>query len=188
MTESPQNQPADVVRKVSPHSVAKWFSAAVLASIVALSAYRSYLANSRYYMIQSGKNQIYEIDRQTGQTWIISGSKKIEVKDPTKAELMPLSLISQVDGRFGPRLYEGIGGFTGDFAGDLYNGTNWSITEVQIHLTPEFKVGETWSRTFHTEVSIKPFASGYVNFHISDRREFEKFSWTITEVRGFPPD
>jgi len=128
---------------------------------------------------------VYEVDRQTGRTWVIIGDKKIEAKEPTlppALQTIPRSLTAKINGRVGP------GSSRGYFSGDVYNGTQWTVRELRLELTVHTKDGESWVRSFHIDTTINSYKTSTIVFDVADRREVERFTWALVEARGYPPD
>jgi hypothetical protein len=74
----------------------------------------------------------------------------------------------------------------GLFRGDIYNGSNWTITELIIKVEAKEKTGAVrWKRDFRTSEFIPPLTSGEISFSVTDDKDIGHFSWKITEIRGY---
>jgi hypothetical protein len=52
----------------------------LILAIAGLIAFYLHLQNSRYNLVGTGKVVVYKIDRRTGETWRIWGTKEMPVK------------------------------------------------------------------------------------------------------------
>jgi len=182
---NPKNELAERFHDFLRLPVAKWIAAALILGIAGLFAYHMYLSNSRYQVIQTSRGVVYELDHQTGRAWVIRGDTKVESIDPagpTKQQTAPPALAARISARIGPSTSRG------SFSGDIHNGTGWTLTELDLQLTLHFKDGDSWSRLFRVDVSVKPFKSDHLSFDVAERREVEKFTWALVEAKGHPQD
>ena len=59
-----------------------FFAIIGILAVASIIAYYFYLQNHRFYIISTANGIAYEIDRRTGQSWLLSGNKKIPQEDP----------------------------------------------------------------------------------------------------------
>jgi len=108
-------------------------STAILA-VVGLLAYLLYLQNSRYSTTGTEKGYAYVVDRKTGESWLLAGEQKVahEQTKPTQGIVdLPSSELQKITGN---------GGFGhGSFDGKLYNGSDWTISEIVVCITANEK-------------------------------------------------
>lgn len=193
MTEPPPVKTEDSTHKLIRHPYARWiplacgFIFAFVVLLTAVYAYRHYVSSTRYYMIQTQEGEVYEIDRRTGETWVIRGTERTTVEDkepePT-ACVLPDAEMEKIDSKLEPD-YEGK---INDIREFWYNGTDWEVNQVTLTVTAKFKDGKSWTRKYVEDVHGKPFAAFHVGpIYTGDYREVDDLTWHLNEVRGFPP-
>jgi len=146
-----------------------------------LIAYALYLNNTRFYIMTTSKGVAYEVDRRSGKTWILLGSKKIEQIDELNVDRslksIPYADLQKLTGRARLSSY--------GFSGSIYNGTSWIVKEITFTLTVKEKDGSVrWSREYIDNVNIAPKTSGDVYFDVTGAEEFGEWTWGIKEARG----
>ncbi len=148
-----------------------------------LAGYYMYLANNRYYIIGGDRGLAYEVDRVTGRTWMLLGSKKEEHQNPARADAslkqLPWSELAKVTGN------AGLG--SGGFSGKVYNGsTKWTITRLVFRVTAKDKGDvDRWTRDLSEDVTIAPLATQNFFVTVTGDDKIESSSWTITAAYGY---
>ncbi len=145
-----------------------------------------YLQCKRYEIAASDKGMAYMIDRKTGQSWMLSGQEKVGHVPPRESERLselPLLANNALKGRAGFR-EDQLGGNYGDFAGVLYNGSDWNVREVTFKITAKEKDGATrWERKYRTRIHMDALTSKEFRFQVIEERGAE-VEWRIDSARG----
>lgn len=88
-------------------------------------------SHNRFYIVHGDKGVAYEVDKKTGQSWMLrGGSKYLHTSDDVKRKKekqLPLSVTGSITGNAGLN--------NGKFEGKLYNGSDWVITRMIINVT-----------------------------------------------------
>jgi hypothetical protein len=166
-----------------------WFTGtnkfAILAvGILALSALLAYwlhLSYSRFYILSAGDGAAYEVDRQSGDTWILYKTRKTRHEDPAKhdgpLETVPHSERTKITGN------SSLG--YGRFSGKLYNGSEWVIKQVVFRVTAKEANGSVrWSRNFKAQMRIEPLTAGTFEVAVTGDANVVSHTWDISEVWG----
>jgi hypothetical protein len=193
MIEPPPLKTESNIHKLIRHPYAKWvalacgLASAFVVLLMAIYAYRYYVSSTRYYMIQTKEGEVYEIDRRTGDTWVIRGSKKTKVEDESTVPVLPDAEMEKIEGEL--KLND-----AGSLIGKLYNGTDWKLNQVTLTVTLNSKDGKSWTRKFVHDVDGDPFATFDVFVPTGKKNIFSSLdsgtinhTWHLKEVRGFPP-
>jgi hypothetical protein len=152
-----------------------------------------YIVSNRYATVNAGSGRVYKVDRRTGESVLIFGSKEIPVKasgkndeassyggsdTPQERELTGLEL-ALLTGRAGLS-------YGNHYSGSIYNGTRGlTVTEVQITVTTTV-AGEEVSRSYRDEVSIPPETTGDFAFDIIVGDKNASYTWSISSATGRP--
>lgn len=115
-------------------------------------------SHNRFAMLLAANGQTYEIDKRSGEVWLIQGDSKIPVGDPaaprprlTELEMSPdeldaLSVEAQV--------------INGTLMGRLHNGGQTPLTRVVLTVKAHEPDGAPrWSREYNEGLFVKPMAS-----------------------------
>jgi len=134
----------------------------------------------------SQKGAAYELDRKTGKTWMIYGSKKVEAESESSEggvgnhKTLPYEERAKLAGR--ANLNEG------SFSGRIYNGSDWTVKELVVIIKALEKDGtQRWKRRFQEKITIKPLTTGYFSIIIVDGGNADSFEWNIAEASGYSP-
>jgi hypothetical protein len=104
-------------------------------------------------------------------------SKKDQVKIK-ESELLPIEESSKITGS----LY--IDHF-GSLCGEIYNGSNWIITDVILRVVVKEKKGKVrWDRRFKDELNITPLSTSNIHLKVTGNEDIPLFEWSLEEVRG----
>ena len=72
------------------------------------------------------------------------------------------------------------------FNGEIYNGSNWTITSVTFRVVAKEKSGSVrWDRKFKETVRINPLAASNFTVKVSEAEDVASFDWSIDEVLGY---
>ena len=113
-------------------------------------------SHNRYYITAGDKGIAYEVDRKTGESWILFSdgkeSHQVNLEDRRKEELFPTEVSSMITGN------AQINSSSKWLEGELYNGSDWVVTRVIINVSVVQKNDGTVlkSRDFSEALTIKP--------------------------------
>lgn len=72
------------------------------------------------------------------------------------------------------------------FNGEIYNGSNWTITSVTFRVVAKEKSGSVrWDRKFKETVHISPLAASNFAVTVSEADDVGSFDWSMDEVLGY---
>ncbi len=151
--------------------------------ICGLIGYWLYLEKNRYTIIKSGSPGItYEIDKKTGKSWMLRYDKKIEQIDPEEKEKINLAMTQPLPNEefkkvTGNALFSDLK----TFCGDLYNGSTWIITKLNIRV----KCME-WEREFSVITNISPLTTESFSFKVTGYKGNPNYDWLISGLWGHP--
>ncbi|MDA1138628.1 MAG: hypothetical protein O3B01_08600 [Planctomycetota bacterium] len=156
---------------------------AAIISICGVIGYYLHLENNRYEITTSSKGIAYQVDKKTGESWVIRGDTKVPHESPkpsVPAAVMPYSESSKVTGRASLSY--------GYFKGNIYNGSSWNVSEFTVELTVKEKDGSVrWSRRYKESISLPALQTKDFIFQVTGDAENGDLSWGITEVKGYAP-
>lgn len=154
---------------------------AILAAACLIGLY-IWTSQNRYYIMTGDRGVAYEVDRKTGQSWMIFGEDKIPHQQETKSLhneqklTAPASLLVTGNARL----------LNGSFRGKIYNGSDWTITRVVIKITAKEADGATrWSRNFSHSLTILPLSAEYFSFNVTGDEGVKDAPWVIDQVFGY---
>ena len=132
-------------------------------------------------MTLQGNTLPVRTNRLTGSTeyflmgqWIAQKSQEAK----KKSTVLPLSEQAKVSGN------AGLSGY-GSFSGRIYNGSNWTITDMIIRVLPKEKDGTVrWNRRFKTSEVIPPLSTQSIQFSVTGDDGVASVEWSIEEIRG----
>lgn len=179
---------------------------AVLALAVVLSV-AIYVRGNRYAPVNVGQGRIYRVDRQTGETVLITGALMVPISARTSPDkrspsrdLAPAELL-----KLAGRLATGVS--PDRLSGSVYNGNDGlTVTELQIAVTtaparnlfagilgpgvrqghgvsPSKVNGQEVTRLYQADVSVPPLATGGVDIDIL-RDKGAEVTWRIVAAKG----
>jgi hypothetical protein len=103
--------------------------------------------------------------------------KAQETKKKTK--VLPLSEHIKVTGNAGLTGY-------GSFSGKIYNGSDWTITDLIIRVMPKEKDGKIrWDRRFQASEVIPPLSTRSIQVAVTGDENVAAIEWSIEEIRGY---
>jgi hypothetical protein len=72
------------------------------------------------------------------------------------------------------------------FNGEIYNGSNWTISSVTFRIVAKEESGNVrWDRKFKETVRINPLAASNFAVAVSEAEGVGSFDWSIDEVFGY---
>lgn len=72
------------------------------------------------------------------------------------------------------------------FNGEIYNGSDWTITSVTFRVIAKEKSGSVrWDRKFKDTVRITPLATSNFAVNVTEAKDIGSFDWHIDEVLGY---
>lgn len=156
---------------------------AIILVIGGLVGWNQYLNKNRYYLVGADKAIAYEIDRQTGKTWMIRGYKKKEHKESPKIQkaltVLDKDQLTKVTGNADLS--------SGTFSGKLYNGCDWVVDEVIFLVIAKEDDGAVrWERKFRVEgLELKPLETNYFSVTVTGEKKIGSFNWGIVKALGY---
>jgi len=155
---------------------------AVVAGMTILVCYYTWSIHRRYYIMVAAQNIAYEVDRKTGETWMLHGTKKILQKADReltrRVEELPKQAAHLVTGNAGLR--------SGYFSGRLYNGSDWIVTRVIVHVIAKEEDGTVrWSRKFADEILIQPMTTGSLSITVVGDAGIKDVEWSVENIYGY---
>ncbi len=137
--------------------------------------------NNRFSIVTASDGQTYQVDKHSGQTWLIDGKKKILVEDPNaprpifeelemaKEEIEKLSVEARLN--------------KGTFLGKVYNGCNIPLTRVVLTVTAKEPDGTLrWTRDLTEGMFVKPMTTGHFAMSVTDGEELGEVTWTVAKA------
>lgn len=139
-------------------------------------------SHNRFYIVTGSNGGAYEVDRKTGESWALRGSRKIpqqgEGESHHTEEELPSDAASKVTGNAGLSY--------GQFSGKLYNGSDWVVTRVVISISAKEADGTVrWSRDFSEAVTVKPLTTEYFWITVGGDAGINDAAWSIKKVLGY---
>jgi hypothetical protein len=174
-----------------------------IVAVTGLIAFYIWSSHARYYIVVTSKGAAYEVDRRTGDTWELRGSRKIphsnseEIQskekqaEEKKSEELPQADAIKITGEAD---LEDVGYMTvtgtslsGDFGGKLYNGSDWVVTKLLFNVTAKEASGNVrWSHDYIWEgYPIDPLEAFYFDFPVTEYKGVTKTTWSIRKAYGF---
>jgi hypothetical protein len=151
-------------------------------SVSSLIAFYIWSSNNRYYMMTGSQGVAYEVDRKTGESWMLLGINKVSHKGAKdsrhKEQELPCGEAIKVTGNAGHSY--------GYFSGKLYNGSDWIITRVIVSICAKEHDGSIrWSRDFSENLTIKPLSTESFSVALSGDEGIKDITWSIKKVFGY---
>jgi len=153
-----------------------------IVAVASLIAFYIWVSLNRYYVTTGSAGVAYEVDRKTGESWMLHGDKKIRQKgggeSRQKGEELPYAEARKVNAR-GEVSH-------GAFFGELYNGSDWAVTRLILNLSLKEQDGSVrWSRDYSKAVTITPLTWGEFTIVIGGEDEMKNTDWTINNIKMF---
>lgn len=154
----------------------------IVSSLILICAILFWPTLYRYETFKAGEfSTPIRINRITGHTerytplrgWVSHEGTDSE----TNGEALPPSDIDKITGN---------ASLSGEiFSGDLYNGSDWTITSIRFRLVPKSRDGSVmWDRKFNALVTIEPLTSRYFSISVTGGQGASTTDWYIDEARG----
>lgn len=133
-------------------------------------------------MTLQGDTLPVRIHRLTGYTEYFLMGKWIPQEGQEKSKqskILPLEEQTKVTGN------AGLSGY-GSFSGKIYNGGNWTITDMIIRVIAKEKNGNVrWDRKFRETQVISPLSTASIDIDVTGDENVASFEWNIEEIRGY---
>ena len=151
-----------------------------------LTAYYIWSSHNRFNLMPGPQGVAFEVDRKTGETWLLAGGRKIpQIPQQTEAESrkkeqdLPGFEANKVTGN--ASLNQG----DGTFSGKLYNGSDWTVSRAVIFVSAKEKDGSVrWARDFSVSLAIPPLTTTSFSFTVADEQGIVEAPWYIKKVVG----
>ncbi len=156
-----------------------WVVAIIASACVA--AFYVWSSHNRYYIMTSSKGIAYEVDRKTGKSWALIGTRKIAQESPDIKEKserpLPYAERAKVTGNASLSY--------GSFSGKIYDGSSWTITRIVINVTAKDEDGSVrWCRDLSDDLEISPLETGHFSVTVTGEHGIKDSPWYIKEVYG----
>lgn len=129
----------------------------------------------------SGNSFPVRINRLTGYTEYFTLNKWVPAeghKKKIKGIKVPSEIRSEITGNASVGL--------GSFSGKIYNGSNWTITNITFRLRVKEKDGNVrWDRKFNKSIQITPLSTSSFSIPVMGDKGIDSFDWNIVEVIGY---
>lgn len=150
-------------------------------AVAGLIAFYIWSSHNRFVTLSGSQGVAYEVDRKTGQSWMLLGSRKIAQQatdENSNDRELPLQDAAKISGT------AGIG--PGYFSGKLYNGSGYTVTRVVLSVSAKDEAGKIkWSRDLSTTISIKPLTTSSFFITLTDDYGVKDASWSLKSAFGF---
>jgi hypothetical protein len=150
------------------------------------------------YRYEKTSSTLIRINRLTGYTAYFAGNRWIgeqePIASPTPKEVLPLSLgyLRQVTGTASLTRHQTLN--LQMFSGDLYNGSDWTVSRVVFLVKAKRKDGSTlWERKLEHEfsdidaIALKPGKTSMFAIRTTVDTGLHSHEWSILEASGIPP-
>jgi hypothetical protein len=139
-------------------------------------------SHNRFYIMTGSKGVAYEVDRKTGESWMLYGDRKIPQQgggeSREKEEEFPSAAASQVTGSASLSL--------GWFSGKLYNGSDWVVTRVIVSVSAKEEDGTVrWTRDLSEAVTIRPLTTESFSITVEGDQGIKEAPWSLKKVFGY---
>ena len=151
-------------------------------ALTALSAFYIWSAHNRFYIMSGSQGIAYEIDRKTGETWMLRGGNKTPHNWPQSraksVEEIPPFDSAKITGN------AGLG--SGLFSGKIYNGSSWTVTKIIVTVTAKEENGSTrWTRDFAHDIQIQPLTTASLYITVTGEQGIKEAPWAIKSAWGY---
>ncbi|HVM60088.1 MAG TPA: hypothetical protein VMV72_04410 [Verrucomicrobiae bacterium] len=138
-------------------------------------------SHNRFYITRSTEDLAYEVDRKTGQSWMLEGEVKklmtgnVEAAppEPTEQEL-PTDEALKINGT---AHIDDLGYLTGSF----YNGSTWKVSRVVVTLSQGDGVDSS-TRDYSEDIDIYPLTTRDFSIEIIGQKSLK--SWRVKQAFG----
>lgn len=178
--ENKLDQPTSVGKKITINMTVPL--ALVVVVLAALCAFYIWSSHNRFYIMAGSQGIAYEIDRKTGETWMLRGVSKTphDTQEPggKAVEELPPSEGGKITGN------AGLG--SGYFSGKIYNGSSWTVTKIIVTVTALEENGNIrWTRDFAYNTEVQPLTTASLYIEVTGEQGIKESSWTIKSAWGY---
>ena len=136
----------------------------------------------RYQVVTGANGVAYQIDTETGNSWMLYGTRKVPQAGNTSStktgKELPESAARKVTGNAAISF--------GYFSGKLYNGSNWTLTKAVVKVTAKEKNGSVrWVRDFAVPVAVSPLSTNSFSVSVTVGEGVASTSWSIERLYGY---
>lgn len=152
-----------------------------IVAVACLLGFYIWASHNRYYITTGSQGVAYEVDRKTGESWVLYGERKVPQRGGGEARQkereLPYETSSKITGNASLAY--------GSFSGRLYNGSDWVVTRVVIRVSAKEKDGTVrWTRDFSEIVTIKPLTTESFSISVTGDEGITKAPWNIEKIFG----
>lgn len=140
-------------------------------------------SHNRFYTINGSRDIVYEVDRVTGESWMLYTNQKFP--------MLESGINRQKEEEFSASLKELITGNAGismgrdEFRGALYNGSNWVVTRAIFTVVAKEEDGTVrWSRDYSKAMLIRPLTNESFAVDIIGAGGIKEVDWSVKAVFG----
>ncbi len=142
-------------------------------------------SNNRFSIVTADNGQTYQVDKRSGQTWLIDGKKKIPVEDPNAPR--PILEEFEMDAKEVAKLSVEARLSKGTFLGKVYNGSHIPLTRVVLKVTAKEPNGTLrWTRDLTEGMFVKPMTTGRFAMSVTDGDDLGEVTWTVVKAFSRP--
>jgi len=151
-------------------------------TVAGLVVFYIWSSHNRYYIMSGSEGRAYEVDRKTGQSWLLYGARKIEQQGDEESHRkdaeLPFEQASKITGNASISY--------GSFSGKLYNGSEWTVSRAILSVTAKNESGTVlWTRDFSTSLNIKSLTTGSFDVSVAGDYGVKNVDWNIKSVFGY---
>jgi len=129
----------------------------------------------------SGNSFPVRINRLTGYTEYFTLNKWVPAEGQQKkikGIKVPIEILSEITGNASISY--------GAFSGKIYNGSNWTITNITFRVQVKEKDGNIrWNRKFNESIQITPLSTSSFSISVTGDQGIDTFDWDVVEALGF---
>jgi hypothetical protein len=163
-----------------------------------LIAFYIWSSHNRYYIMTGSQGTAYEVDRKTGESWMLHRDRKVAQQEGEKSrhneQEIPFVDASKITGNAGllpsNSFWPGSAERkpSGIFSGTLYNGSDWTVTRVIVRIQAKDKDGTVrWLRDFSATLvpELRPLTTESFSLTVVDEQEIKEAAWNIKKLFGY---
>jgi hypothetical protein len=152
----------------------------VLSALVALYIWTSH---NRFYVVRSSSGEAYEIDRKTGQTWLLDGEEKTPMTGPKPVSTYATPRETEIPSDQAAKITGTASIYKGELYGKFYNGSDWSVSRIVITVSEEEDTN-SWTRDYSKEVEVSPLTTENFTIALDGSNKAKMSNWVIKQAFG----
>lgn len=129
-------------------------------------------------MTIDGNSIPIRINRLTRYTEYFVGGKWNPEKGHGRKKKLPANVQAEITGNASLSY--------GSFSGKIYNGSDWTVTELIFRVVAKEKDGSIrWDRKFKKSITIEPLSTSSFGISVTGNEDISSFDWYIEEALGY---